>query len=395
MMDSTATENVRTLDPFGFVVGYRSAIKPLGGDVQGPDPRYVFHTPYIQYEPGRVLFTVTFDRLQASRGELHINVYAFVPGSGRDALLVTSSRLHMADRGATSRPVRLSIMTVPGASYALHGYCSDGTDAVAAGLSVSAEEIPASAEAAPGEGLLPTRLTADAIDPTWRLVENDPPSLANPVSQAMSDAQLAEPEYRHWTARFQPAVDDPDLAWQLAFVAQALNRYGMLREGARGIAVGERSHALAPVMAGAGCRAVLASVPASDEAAIDWNSVLCKSLTTLENPVPVTALLAEQPTDERGFDFMWSFDMAERGYVAGNTAGYLIDFMRVLRPRGYAVHMLLLRQRNPSEPPGLPRIEVERLAVSLLSRGFSIVQLNFGAASDRDLIPFGLIVRKD
>lgn len=396
MMDSTATENVRELDPFGFVVGYRSAIKPLGGDVQGPDPRYVFHTPYVQYEPGRVLFTITFDRLQAGRGELHINVYAFVPGSGRDALLVTSSRLQMNDRAATGRPISLSILSVPGASYALHGYCSDGTDAVAAGLSIVAEEVPEAPEAVPGEGLLPTRLEATALNATWRLVENDPPTLRDPVSQPMSDAQLVEPEYRRWTDRFLPPVADSDIAWQLAFVAQALDRYGMLRGGARGMAIGEHSIALRPALTEAGCDAVLASIPSADEAKIDWSAVLCAPLIAPENVLPVAAMIADQPTDERGFDFLWSFDMAERGYAAGNTAGYLIDLMRVLRPRGYAVHMLHLRRDEHGQGRGLPRIEIERLAVSLLSRGFSIVQLNFGGMPpERDSLPFGLIVRKD
>jgi hypothetical protein len=43
----------------------------------------------------------------------------------------------------------------------------------------------------------------------------------------------------------------------------------------------------------------------------------------------------------------------------------------------------------------LPRREVERLALTLISRGFTVAQLNFGVDSLPETRPFGMIVRKD
>src|ERR1700751_2870492 len=118
MVNADAQDNVRQLDPFGFWIGHSSAIRPLGGEVRSPDPRYVFHTPYVEYRPGRVLFSIRFDELRASFGELRVFINAFVPGSGRDAMFVTSSRLILSDRAAAERGLTMSILTVPGATYA-------------------------------------------------------------------------------------------------------------------------------------------------------------------------------------------------------------------------------------------------------------------------------------
>ena len=111
MLDAEYRENVRTLDPFGFLVGQGSAIRPLGGEERSPDPRYVFHTPYVEFRPGRVVFTIRFEELQASFGELRVNINAQIPGSGRDAMFVTSSRLLLADRETVERGLTISIMS--------------------------------------------------------------------------------------------------------------------------------------------------------------------------------------------------------------------------------------------------------------------------------------------
>ena len=146
MMDAQAPDNIRELDPFGFMVGHASAIRPLGGPEKGPDPRYVFHTPYVEFRPGRVIFAIRLDKLQASFGELRVFINAFVPGSGRDAVFVTSSRLDLTDRAAVERGLVISVLAVAGATYAAFGLCMEGTDAQAAGLIVTAGQDEAHAD---------------------------------------------------------------------------------------------------------------------------------------------------------------------------------------------------------------------------------------------------------
>ena len=398
-MEAAAEDrNIRELDPFAFMVGHASAIRPLGGPERGPDPRYVFHTPYIEYRPGRVIYTIRFDKLQASFGELRVFVNAFVPGSGRDAVFVTSSRLDLTDRAAVERGLSISFVGVAGASYAAYGACLEGTDARAAGLTVTAEQIEAIDDPA-GEGfLLPTQFAAPPFELSPRLVGDGQPLFCDPVSQLMTDAQLAEPAYQQWLDRLANRPAEETASWRFAFVVQVLDRYGMLRHGARGMALGGGGVVLGPIMARAGCEVRLASLP-TDHGASDlaWSDVTCRKLDAAGVPDGVNAplALAEEPADTRGFDFMWTLGMAQFGYEAGHCANFLLELMSVLRPGGIAVHMLDLAPPEGETGTGLPRSEVERLAVTLISRRFTVAQLNFGEGDLPAARPFGLIVRRD
>jgi len=398
MIDSETRDNVRNLDPFGFWIGHASAIRPLGGEQRGPDPRYAFHTPYVEHKPGRVVFTIRFEELRATFGELRVFINAFVPGSGRDAVLVTSSLLNLADRGAAERGLVLSILSVPGASYAAYGFCPDGTDAHAAALSVTAELV-STTENVLADGLLPTRLGAPMLQHPSRLVGDDMPSFGDPVSQPMTEDQLVNPDYRRWSAMLGGAADG-STRWKLAFVAQALDRYGMLREGAAGIGLGEKSEVLGPIISAAGGEAVQALLaPDPEPSGFNWSALPCiplgKTSGLGQDGCGRLLSLADLPADQRGFDFLWSIDLAGIGHQAGRAAAFLIDMMAVLRPGGYAVHMFDLATRQDARADALPRAAVERLAVTLISRGFTVAQLNFGGIdAAHDLLPFGLIVRK-
>ena len=109
----------------------------------------------------------------------------------------------------------------------------------------------------------------------------------------------------------------------------------------------------------------------------------------------MTLELAAEPADQRGFDFMWTMGMAQLGYKAGHTANFLSGLMSVLRPGGFAIHMLELSPSATEAAENLPRSEIERLAVTLISRGFTVAQLNFGDGNPLEARPFGMIVRKD
>jgi hypothetical protein len=396
-MEAHAPDTARDLDPFGFMVGHGSAIRSLGGKERSPDPRYVFHTPYVEFQPGRVLFTIRFDQLKASFGELRVNINAFIPGSGRDAIFVTSARLQMADAAAVARGLSISFLSVAGATYAAFGYCAEGTDAQAVGISIHAEQLEANDEAGQ-QPLLPTHFPGIELQVPPRLVSEDVVSFTDPASQPMTEAQLAEPGFELWASRLSPRPVRPDGQWRLAFIAQVLDRYGMLRSGAQGIGWGDESRALAPIFAAAQCDVALAAPPADLAGmSIAWNALACSALDAVPGPdgsFPGKIVsLVEQPADQRGFDFLWSIGMAEQGYAAGSTVNLLSELMTVLRPGGYAVHMFDLTMTEGAA--GLPRREVERLSVTLISRGFSVAQLHFDGIGARDGVPFGLVVRKD
>lgn len=398
-MDAAAAEdNVRELDPFGFMVGHASAIRPLGGPERGPDPRYVFHTPYVEFRPGRVIFAIRFDKLQASFGELRVFINAFVPGSGRDAVFVTSSRLDLADRVAVERGLVISILAVAGATYAAFGLCVDGTDAQAAGLTVTAGQEEANNDPANAVFLLPTQLATPQFELPSRLVGDSRPLFTDPVSQMMTEDQLSEPDYRNWLHRLANRPAEDMATWRFAFIAQALESYGMLRKGARCITLGGGGMVLGPILAAAGCEALVGQLPADHGASdFSWMNVICRRLDPAGVPegTNITLALADEPADQRGFDFMWTIGMAQLGFDAGHTANFLFELMAVLRPGGFAIHMFDLAPSAVDASGSLPRGEVERLAVTLISRGFTVAQLNFGDGNPTEARPFGLIVRKD
>jgi hypothetical protein len=401
MMDSENQDLIRELDPFGFLVNHASAIKPLGGTERGPDPRYVFHTPYVAFKPGRVLFSIRFDRLQASFGELRVHIHAFVPGSGRDAIFVTSSRLQMADRPAADRGMSIVVYAVPGATYAAYGICLEGTDARAAGITITAEEIEGDGSIG-DDFFFPTPFGEEKLQTPSRLVGDGDVSLAEPVSQPMTEAQLAEPAYQQWSTMLgRTQGDHHRRTWQLAFIAQSLDRYGMLRPGARGIALGEKGAALGPVIKDKQCDGWVALLPKNpNDLSFSWASIPCSQIDAIPGPdglLPAAPLsFADRPAHERGFDFLWSIGLVGEQHMAGNASSALIEPMMLLRPGGYAIHMFHLATSASAPANAIPRTDVERHAITLISRNFSVAQLNF--ATDETLeqptTPFGLVVRK-
>lgn len=398
-MEAATQDPIRDLDPFGFMDGQASAIRPLGGSERSLDPRYVFHTPYVEFKPGRVMFTARFDQLRATFGELRVNINAFIPGSGRDAIFVTSARIQLGDSAAAERGLSIAFMTVAGATYAAYGYCPEGTDAHAAGLSIRAEQIETSDDPALQQPLLPTRLSPPALRGSTKLIEDAPVSFQDPVSQLMTAGQLAETVAQKWRGKLSSRPVDDEALWRLVFIAQALDRYGALQPGALGIGWGEETRALGPIFAEAKADVVLAETPNGNGAPPSWNAVACSALDAAPGPdgsLPGSILsFTDLPADQRGFDFLWSIGQAEQGHAAGSSANRLIDLMAMLRPGGCAVHVFQLAAGG-ADGAALPRREVERLAVLLLSRGFSVAQLNFADLADREGdVPFGLIVRKD
>jgi len=59
---------MRDIDPFAYYFNHSSAIPGLGGDSLSPDPRYCFHTDYIDVRPGPARYELLLRRVRASRG---------------------------------------------------------------------------------------------------------------------------------------------------------------------------------------------------------------------------------------------------------------------------------------------------------------------------------------
>jgi hypothetical protein len=409
MSDETVDQPTRELDPFAFFAGHASRIMPLGGPDRGPDPKYGFHTLYFEYRPGPVMLTIRFEGLEASFGELHINVNAFVPNSGAHASLVGSSRTQMTALMADGAEISHRVNAIPGVTYAIYGFFPDGTDARASAVAITAQELgELESSAVPTEAFEPSRFGSEALSSVSTLVSESIPSFATPISQPMTASQLTEQPFAAWTNMVGPAesLSQADL-WRRAYVLQALDRYGMLKPGARGLAFRDNEH-LAEIIAPMGCSLVIARDGAEEEDNVPRApAVAVRAMSFLD-----------QPDDLRGFDFLWSIGVANSLHSAEAAMRFIGTAMRALRPGGIAVHvfdMLATRERREfHEADLLPlhRKEIERLGLTLISQRNEIAQLNFGKTGDDaplantvtvhnhdgsmtvDIAPFALIARR-
>ena len=107
------------------------------------------------------------------------------------------------------------------------------------------------------------------------------------------------------------------------------------------------------------------------------------------------------------FDFLWSIDAVVRPTI-GETSDLVEALMRCLRPGGLAVHVLpfvpSVEQRGGVDRPGaLMRKDVERLALTLISRNIETAQLKIAcddpllgdtASGISAVSAFGLVFRR-
>ncbi|TZG27348.1 hypothetical protein [Sphingomonas montanisoli] len=396
MSEASIDHPIRELDPFAFFVGHASRIKPLGGPNRGPDPKYGFHTPYFEYRPGPVVFTIRFHDLKVSFGELGIHVNGFVADSGRHAVLVGSSRADMPELMREGTEITVRINAVRGVTYALFGFFADGTDAHASGMTITAQELGAAENTSvPAEAFERTRFGNETIGQVSALVDSGAPNFAHPISQPLTQSQLDE-------AGIGGAEGASD-RWSEAFILKVLERYGVLQLGARGLMLGG-SLQLAEAIAARGCQMVIGGED---------------SLPDLPANISVWPLnFAELPDDLRGFDFLFSMGTACRLETVDNARWFINSAIRSLRPGGIAVHLVdwlaTSDERGFATADRLPlrRSELTRIALTLISHNHEVAQLNFGGEEPDDqplvtpvevntpdgpktveITPFGLIAR--
>ena len=402
--------SVRELAPFNFFAGYRSAIRSLGGVVKGPDPKYGFHTEYHELRPGPVIFRIAFDELAVSFGELEIHLNAYVPGSGKNALKATGTKISMAELQRTGGSFEITGYAVKGATYGLYGFFPDGTDATASGIMITVEERGRTEEGCvPAEAFEPTRFGLPEFHRPSRLIEGERlPTFADPVSQLETPNQLEEAAFAARISELRLAGAMPNM-WHRAFILQVMKRYGFFESGAKGLCLGDQDAGLAAFLADQGSPILFGTDihhgPALGAGDIPTSAYLSVAEMDYEN---LTA-------DLRGFDFLWSVGTGNQMGGVRETSTFVEQAMRALRPGGLAIHIfdispsiknLALEDRVLSDTM-LRRDDIIRIAVTLISRSHEVAQMNFGdwirrsngpeaksAPSLAEVVPFGLIIRK-
>jgi hypothetical protein len=371
------------LDPFAFQPGVASRIAGLGGVLPcDADVNYAFHTLYVDAAEGAANFIVRFTGLTARRGTLQLRVH-MVEESGR-TLLVNSARIQLNRLVAMGGETTMRFEGYRGVRFALYGSIIGDTDAAAEGLMVTLDR-PATPEAEE-EVTAEARNTdyrKDDIRPEARMVSLARPVLAEPVSQPATRRQTREGAFRHWVRELGIADAPLRHQWTQAYILQALERYGMLQPGARGLGFGGelKTRAIADRLNKAGVEVATTRLP------------------TVPDGIS---------RDLVNFDFLWTIDPSRRLDSADLTREFIDTVFRCLRPGGIAIHILPFvpldgQRERPADRHLFARGDLERIALGLVSRKHEIAQLKIGAddllmgpvvGHEREAGAFGIIARK-
>jgi len=349
---------VREIDPFAYLVGHASAIEGFGGFEQSPDPRYCFHTDYLDVRPGRAIFRVIMTDAHATTGELSLRVHGFKEGT--DVLLVASIKLALDGLDGASIEQVLRFTALDGVQYALFAFFSEPSDLGVASLKVSLEE--------PGDGV-PVRANRGAAPasqfgarnqvPSPRLVGDEPPSLRSPVSQPCTDEQLESETFRSaWPA--VAASNVPALAkWQMIAPLQALKVARMIVPGAQCLLLDPPHPVLAEVLVGSGV--VVENLSGHADAG-RW---------------------IDETGGEGGFDFVISHTLLGTDQVRERHLDAIGTGLRAVRTSCAAMFVLpfwsgtALVERPSGAADCLDRNDIQRIALRLIGQSYAVAQLAF------------------
>ena len=397
MLDTSIAEaqapGALELDPFGFFIGAASRIRGLGGTGPNPDPDYAFHTPYVEAAPGPARFTIRFDGLQAKSGTLLLRVHMLPTEPGGRARMVNSERIALNRLILKDSAISIGFEGFHDVTFAVAGVVQGETDAAATGLTITLDR-PAdpNARAAHSVEAKGTAYGNAPVRAAPFLLSTDPPTLASPVTQVATAAQLREPVAGGWMARLRPKGNSGPEHWRKVYTLEALRRYGMLQEGAVGLGF-EPSPSGVPAALAAMSTKIVAAFPSRPGHPLDADT-LKRDLT---NRAPCDPALFDAnvsvriaswrriPEDLVNFDFLWSARANERLYSVAAATRFVEDTMLCLRPGGVAVHVMSydLSPGGRSVPTSdrilFQQGDVERIALLLVSRGHQVAQFKIDA----------------
>ena len=392
------------LDPFGHWPNMTSRMIGIGGTEPSiVDPAAAFHTEYMTFVPGPIEVLVAFEGLEATKGTLVLLVNELADeGDAREIKNVHASLATMAQGGGT---FRLTFQAEPDCAYAIHGQMHDETDARATGLKIdcdrrSDESAFAVRLATVREEVFPSSYGGKLHD----LVSDEPATLAHPVTQMCTAAQMDDPIYAEWVRRMSRVPHRHRKQWEFVFICRVLEYYGMLQPGRRGLGFGVGIEPLPAVFALNGVSSVATDLPAGDVRAEAW-SLTHQHGTELSDlrdpticpdelfdrhvrfePADMTAI----PAHLRDFDFCWSSCAFEHLGSITNGLRFVEESLETLKPGGLAVHTTELnltsnfRTISRGDTVLFRRRDIERLALILGAQGHEVMPIKYDQGEHPD-----------
>lgn len=367
----------RIVEPFAYFADHASGLAGFGGTVAAPDPRYCFHTAYVEVRPGKARFHLRLEGARASAGEMTLRVHGFRPASNVDIALVAGTVLRFDEGGPAVVEASAGFSAVAGVNYAFYGHFSEPSDLTVSALEVRLEEAADAVE-----------LEAEGIDVSATCRGSDlalGSQLIAPRSSATIDlaSQSCTREQLWALARFGAAIDgtghlDPVLQWLLAVPFVVARKALATLTGARAMLIGAPHGALAHQLVRAGATMTSREgVPPidGDRSAGDLCDVVVLYALDVPSPLRDTASLVPM------------IDGALAATMKGGIAIVLFGYLeRSVRP-------------GPAGAGAPDRNTIQQIALRLIGRGHDVAQLSFGTSGTQAVLdnggtPFALVIRR-
>lgn len=179
-----------------------------------------------------------------------------------------------------------------------------------------------------------------------------PPSLANPVSQACTQAQFDTPIYHYWCREIREAPRYHRKQWEFCYILQALAVNGAIAPERRGIGFGVGTEPLTAVLAARGCRILATDLDPGEAEKAGWVATnqhasriaqlntrgICDPAVFPENVTFRFLDMNRIPPELGDFDFTWSACCLEHLGSIGHGLAFIENTVALLRPGGIAVH---------------------------------------------------------
>ncbi|WCT77375.1 hypothetical protein [Novosphingobium humi] len=364
---------MREIDPFSYFFDHASAIEGFGGNRRSPDPQYCFHTHYVEVRPGQASYQLKLSGARSSQGELTVRVHAYKPSTGGNATLVAGSRLYLGAEEPTDLSVTVKFVALRDVNYAFYGYFTDNSDISAEKVEIFLDEPEdgASIYVEPPRSIMALELAASETRPANALIHYGAPTLAIPVSQDCTFAQLSE------LGIVIQDVDQALAAWRKSVTFTAMQAYEVLVPGLDGLLLGPVGKDVESSMLEAG--------------------MIYEHGKSL--PLP-------EPSSELFYDFILWPDHHDPAGTPETRFAAVTAWLGRLKIGGVAI--LGLRYRADEsivsstlamETGLLSRNEIGQWALRLIGAGYSVAPLSFVPPADRvigsdGLASFVLIVQR-
>lgn len=405
-------ERALPLDPFGSKPQWASRITGQGGSEPPPDSAYAFLTLDSRPAIGAITVQLRFFDLVATHGTLliELNVRSAFPGADQSRLQTIA--VDLQELVQSDGIFEFGFESYRNVYYSIGGSINDETDVSASCIAITIDRRATTKQHGTqwgwraGDQLSVTRRTdieSALIDRV--MTDLKPPQLDHPVSQVGSPLQCREKSFPAAMAALHRAPDLTFENWAMAYIIQAIARFGGVDGSTRMLGYFTKEAPLLSYFAAQKHEIVGMHHSIDDQERPDpghelqrlWVPEICPEsdffahahYTTGDIRLPKESMYGQ-------FDIIWSIG-ANRFMTPSEFVNFALNGLIIAKPGGLAIHVVDYAEETMNDNQHVVyRQEIERLAALAMSHRNDVARLRFrhGAPSDvsTGVLPFGIIL---